>query len=401
MNSKTISNSTINQSTNRSGLVRSTKSLTTVGVQIEPVKPDKSKLRVKRKICTDKIKATCANVSSVCGVFVEMSQQAVNTVCKERYEHEVYLSAVEACKSASLEQPPSKKLCPPVNARDYESYEYVLPSAKTISDYKQMQASQVEQDAAIALWSKDENVKSTLRYDTTTRNTTDDEWPAIILYFSDVDEYVLGPLFFAYGDHKQIAELLVETYSRLPVAASIDKEENITPAALREKTDAIMTDSVSKNLKIEDLIGESLGSDHRPYHLQCKSHTAGKLDATNLEVLATIEKSVKQRELFELINPSLKAFFLGKKTVAEAGINALMTLESHDKSGKSYSQAELFDLICEGEGVQKCLFLYQQRRFAKFGKSAAALVEAYPMLIKLIDEISVTNQLTEACILYL
>ena len=78
-----------------------------------------------------------------------------------------------------------------------------------------------------------------------------------------------------------------------------------------------------------------------------------------------------------------------------------MTFVSHDKSGKSCSQAELFDLICEREGIQKRLFLYQQSRFAKLGKSAAALVEAYPILIKLIDEISVTNQLTEACILYL
>ena len=78
-----------------------------------------------------------------------------------------------------------------------------------------------------------------------------------------------------------------------------------------------------------------------------------------------------------------------------------MTLVSHDTSGKSCSQAKLFDLICEREGVQKRLFLYQQRRFAKLGKSTAALVEAYPMLIKLIDEISVTNQPTEACMLYL
>ena len=78
-----------------------------------------------------------------------------------------------------------------------------------------------------------------------------------------------------------------------------------------------------------------------------------------------------------------------------------MTLVSHDKSGKSCSQAELFDLICEREGVQKCLFPYQQRGFAKLGRSAAALVEAYPMLTKLIDEISVTNQLTDDCMLYL
>ena len=109
MNSTTISNSTVDQSVNRLGLVRSTKSVTTVGVQMEPVKPDKPKLRVKRKTCTDKIKATCANVSSVSGVSVEMSRQAVKTVCKELCEHDVYVSAAEACKSASLEQPPSKK----------------------------------------------------------------------------------------------------------------------------------------------------------------------------------------------------------------------------------------------------------------------------------------------------
>ena len=69
-----------------------------MGVPTEPVKPDKRKLRVKRKIYTYKIKATCANISSVCGVSVEMSQQAVKTVCKELYEHDVYLSAAEVCK---------------------------------------------------------------------------------------------------------------------------------------------------------------------------------------------------------------------------------------------------------------------------------------------------------------
>ena len=96
MNSATISNSTINQSDDRSGLVQSTKSVTTVGVQMEQVKPEKPKLRVKRNICTDQIKATCANVSSVCEVSVEMSLQVIKTVCKELYEHDVYLSAAEA-----------------------------------------------------------------------------------------------------------------------------------------------------------------------------------------------------------------------------------------------------------------------------------------------------------------
>ena len=71
-----------------------------------------------------------------------------------------------------------------------------------------------------------------------------------------------------------------------------------------------MTDS--KNLHIEDLIGEALNFDHRPLHLLCKSHTVGKLDATNLQVLSNVEKMVKPREIFEIINPSLKSFFRGK-----------------------------------------------------------------------------------------
>ena len=369
MNSTTISNSTTNQSANRSGLVQSTKSVTTVDVQTEPVKPDKLKLRVKRKICTDKIKATCANASSVCGVSVKMSQQAVKTVCKELYEH-VYLSAAELANQLlwsnhHLKNDAHQRVPEIMKAMSMFCLLQELP------DYKQMQASQVEQDAAVALWNKDENVKSTLNHDTTTGNTIDGEWPAIILYFSNVDEYVLR----SYEDREQIAELLEETYPRLSVAPSVDKPENITPAVLWEKTDAIMTDSVSKNLKIEDLIGESLGSDHWPYHLLCKSHTVVMLDATNLKVLATTEKSVKQRELFESIDPSLRSFFPGKKTDIEAGIDTLMTLVSCDKPGISYSQAELFDLICERQDVQKRLFLYQQRRFPKLGKSAAASVE--------------------------
>ena len=46
---------------------------------------------------------------------------------------------------------------------------------------------------------------------------------------------------------------------------------------------------------------------------------------------------MKQREILEGINPSLKSFFRGKKTTVEAVIEALLALISHDKSGKSSS----------------------------------------------------------------
>ena len=50
-----------------------------------------------------------------------------------------------------------------------------------------------------------------------------------------------------------------------------------------------MTDSVSKNLKIEDGISESLGSTYKPIHLLCKSHTVKKLDTCKLGALASFE----------------------------------------------------------------------------------------------------------------
>ena len=168
-----------------------------------------------------------------------------------------------------------------------------------------------------------------------------------------------------------------------------------------EKVDAIMTDAVTKNLGIEDTIPNALGTEHHPHHLLCKSHTVEALDRSNLEVLSKIEKSVKQQEIFESINPALKSFFRGKKALVEAGIEALLTLITHDKSGKSCSKTDLFDYICEREGVNKRVFLYQQRRFAKLGKAAQSVLQAKGILQMLVDEVDGTNQLVESCKIYL
>ena len=97
----------------------------------------------------------------------------------------------------------------------------------------------------------------------------------------------------------------------------------------------------------------------------------------------------------------MRSFFRGKKTTAEAGIAALLALVSHDKSGKSASLAELFDYTCQRENVVKRIFLYQERRFAKLGKAAASIVEAYPILTMILDETHTSNQLVEACFIYM
>ena len=63
--------------------------------------------------------------------------------------------------------------------------------------------------------------------------------------------------------------------------------------------------------------------------------------------------------------------------------------------------AQLCDHICERKGVTKRIFLYQERRFAKLGKSAAALMEAYPILRMVLDETHTSNQLVDSCHIYM
>ena len=83
--------------------------------------------------------------------------------------------------------------------------------------------------------------------------------------------------------------------------------------------------------------------------------------------------------------------------MVEAGIEALLSLTAHDKSGKSSSQADLFYHICEREQIHKRVFLYQQRRFTKLGKAALCILQAKAILQMLANEVERTNQLVESC----
>ena len=78
-------------------------------------------------------------ISPLVGLSVDKSRKAMQIVCNDYYEDEVYLSkkeAMEAVAKYSGGEPPSKKL-------KSDKMKQVLPAAKTISNYKHMQASQV------------------------------------------------------------------------------------------------------------------------------------------------------------------------------------------------------------------------------------------------------------------
>ena len=207
-----------------------------------------------------------------------------------------------------------------------------------MKNYKLTLAIQAEKETVTALYNMPDDVKSTLHFDSTQRSKIDGDWPCLILIFTNNLRFSLRLIFFAYENRENIVRLIVETYVRLALTTT-STDQAVSANDLWKKATAIMTDSVSKNLKIEDRVAEVLKSNYKPYHLLCKSHL--------VEVLSTIENQLHFREKLESINPPVRSFLRGEKCVAVYGIKSILNLISHDKSASSTNQADLFDFILQ------------------------------------------------------
>ena len=403
----------LNVSVNRSGHIRSTAATAEVGIQCEG-NVTRPKIRSARN-CTKKVKSTCTEVAVKCYVSNQTARVAFQTVCSSFYGHEYYLTKEDAIErdpdlkelrteSSTEPKPPKRsktkeKSSIPHTTTEWKAYQNVIPSTRTLNDHKHVLAIQHEKDAAVTLNNIPEGTKVTLHYDTTSRSQIDGDWPALILIFSNGRRYPLRPLFFAYEDRIQIIRLIVETYNRLAATISSD-EHPVTAKVLWEKTTALMTDSVTKNLKIGEGAAEKFGSSHVPYHLLCKSHTVEGFDRSNLAGLASVEKELKFREKLIAMNPGGKSFLRGK-SVVESAIISIVSLVNHDKSAHSTNQADLFDHILEREDQVKHIAMYYERRFTKLGYSAASIIQALPYLCMLLNESHLSNQHIEIVRMFL
>lgn len=75
---------------------------------------------------------------------------------------------------------------PPHTTTDYAIYKDVLPSVRTLQDYKEIQSSEQQTQAVLYLMSKSTDNRAILHYDTTSRATRaaiDGEWASLILNF--------------------------------------------------------------------------------------------------------------------------------------------------------------------------------------------------------------------------
>ena len=117
----------------------------------------------------------------------------------------------------------------------------------------------------------------------------DGERPATILKFSSKFRFNLQPLFFAYEDHVNITDLIRETLEGLAVAEREVLSEDLTAKTVWENIDNFMTDSIPKNLEVENYVAEKLVSHHIPDHLLCEARVIEKFDETNEKILSNIQ----------------------------------------------------------------------------------------------------------------
>ena len=347
------------------------------------------------------VKDTIASVSTRAGISVAKARIATLTVCEKFYGHTYYLSPPSNSSSTDEQDEPTNKK--PRTMKDYESYRYVLPSEKSVNTHKHLKALNQEIEAADALMEKEPDSKATLHYDSTTRSRLEGEWPSLIINVLSKEKskckFVrLRALTFAFEDRLQITKLIVETFHRLS-AASITQA---TAKDLWEKVTAFMSDSVTKNLHVPELVAAELKSDHIPYHLLCKAHTCEKLDESNVKTLMEIERITGLKDTIETREPRLISFTRQSKSiVCKAVINALLTIVATGADGKSVSLADEFSLILEEDHVHKKYSLYKERRFTRLGYTAASIFECLPQFQKLLDRTSKKNLLVRACRLYI
>ena len=81
------------------------------------------------------------DISSIFGVSVETSKKALQIVCKDLYNYDVYLSSKEQAENEVVNVKSSK----------YGNHSYVVLSVRRITEFKQLPASEMEREAAFAL----------------------------------------------------------------------------------------------------------------------------------------------------------------------------------------------------------------------------------------------------------
>jgi hypothetical protein len=124
---------------------------------------------------------------------------------------------------------------------------------------------------------------------------------------------------------QNLAELKITILHLLAVCGGVTRE------ALWEKIDFVMTDSVSRNMLVEDIVSEALDVDHTPEHLLCQVHPPLMFNRVLTKFWSEVDSTIGPDKIFAGFCLTINT---EQVSVTENWLDCLLRFVSHDFNHK-------------------------------------------------------------------
>ena len=200
------------------------------------------------------------------------------------------------------------------------------------------------------------------------------------------DYYPFPTLPIAKETKQNLAELKLTLLAILATCGGVTKE------VLWRKVDFVMTDGVSHNRGVEDLVAESLDVDHLPAHLLCNVHPSLMFCREMLKIFVEIDSTLTPDKIYAGFAITITDTQI---SVFQNCMDCTLRLVSSDFNHKAWNKAEEFQLFLAPQKLQ--IKRLQMERFNSLVYSAATFLLVDPLVTDFLDKNDhITNQL--ACL---
>ena len=198
--------------------------------------------------------------------------------------------------------------------------------------------------------------------------------------------YPFPTLPIAKETRENLAELKLTVLSILATCGGVTRQ------SLWSKVDFVMTDSVSHNKGVEQLVADELEVDHLPSHLLCNVHPSLMFTREMLKLFVEIDTTLTPEKIYAGFAITITDQQI---SVFQNAMDCTLRLVSRDFNHKAWNKAEEFELFLAPEKLQ--IKRLQMERFNSLSYSAATFLLIDPKVTAFLAKFEhITNQL--ACL---
>ena len=185
---------------------------------------------------------------------------------------------------------------------------------------------------------------------------------------------------------ENLADLKLTILSILSTCGGVSRQ------SIWSKVDFVMTDSVSHNKQVENLVSESLDVDQLPSHLLCNVHPSLMFVRETLKLFVEIDSTLTPDKIYAGFAITITDTQI---SVMQNCIDCTLRLVSRDFNHKAWNKAEEFELFMAPNQIK--IKRLQMERFNSLVYSAATFLLVDPHVTDFLDKYEhITNQL--ACL---